>query len=115
MLQGADKINEAKYYYEQAIDNKQWFRDVVSQASTYSNLAIIYVNMKQYDKAIEMFNKAVELRPDYKEGYLNLGRLYTMMNNVDKAIEMYERVLRIDAQDNRAITLLEQIKKIKGK
>jgi tetratricopeptide (TPR) repeat protein len=71
--------------------------------------------MKQYDKAIEMFNKAVELRPDYKEGYLNLGRLYTMMNNVDKAIEMYERVLRIDAQDNRAITLLEQIKKIKGK
>jgi len=115
MLQGTDKINEAKYYYEQAIDNKQWFRDVVSQASTYSNLAIIYVNMKQYDKAIEMFNKAVELRPDYKEGYLNLGRLYTMMNNVDKAIEMYERVLRIDAQDNRAITLLEQIKKIKGK
>ncbi len=113
MLQGIEKIGEAKYYYEQAIDKKQWFRDYVSEASTYSNLAIIYVNLRDYENAIKMFEKAVNIRPDYKEGYLNLGKLYTMINNNEKAIEMYEKVLKLDPQDKRAIEPLEQLRKRK--
>ncbi len=113
MLQGIEKINEAKFYYEQAINNKQWFRDFISQASTYSNLAIIYVNLREYNKAIPMFEQAVKIRPDYREGYLNLGKLYSMINNNEKAKEMYEKVLNIDPQDKRAIESLEQLQKRK--
>jgi tetratricopeptide (TPR) repeat protein len=111
MLQGPGKINEAKMYYEQAISKPQWHNDFVTQSSTYSNLGIIYFNLKMLNEATEMFKKVIELRPDYIEGYLNLGRLYFLMHKKEEAIAIYEQALKINPDDERVKQLLNQMKR----
>ena len=48
------------------------------------------VNAMKYDEAIEDFEKAVELKPDYADAYFNLGRTYYMKHDEDKACENYK-------------------------
>lgn len=48
------------------------------------------VNAKKYKEAIEDFEKAIEIKPDYADAYFNLGRTYVMMNDEDKACEYYK-------------------------
>jgi tetratricopeptide (TPR) repeat protein/O-antigen ligase len=111
MLKGKDAVNEAVYYYEQAVDNKQWFRDGATELSTYSNLGIIYVNIGKIDKAAQMFERVVQAKPDYIEGWLNLARLYEMMKKYDGQIKCYEEVLKLNPSDTRASIPLENLKK----
>lgn len=111
MLQGPEKINESRMYYEQAISKPQWHNDIITKSSTYSNLGIIYFNLKMLNEATDMFKKVLELRPDYIEGYLNLGRLYILLNKKAEAIEICEKALEINPGDERVRTLLNQIKR----
>ena len=48
------------------------------------------VNAMKYDEAIDDFEKAIELKPDYADAYFNLGRTYYMMHDEDKACEYYK-------------------------
>ncbi len=111
MLQGPEKINEARMYYEQAISKPKWHNDFVTRSSTYSNLGIIYFNLKMLNEATEMFKKVIEMRPDYIEGYLNLGKLYVLMHKNDEAIKVYEQALKVNPDDERVIQSLNQIKR----
>lgn len=111
MLQGPQKINESRMYYEQAILKPQWHNDIVTKSSTYSNLGILYFNLKMLNEATEMFKKVLELRPDYIEGYLNLGKLYVLLTKHTEAIAVYEQALKISPGDERIITALNQIKR----
>lgn len=111
MLQGPEKINEAKMYYELAIAKPQWHKDIVTQSSTYSNLGIVYFNLKMLNEATEMFKKVLELRPDYIEGYLNLGKLYVLLHRKEDAINTYEQALRVSPGDERVIKELNNIKR----
>ncbi|MCX7699106.1 MAG: tetratricopeptide repeat protein [Candidatus Goldbacteria bacterium] len=111
MLQGPQKINEAKFYYELAISKPQWHKDIVTQSSTYSNLGIIYYNLKMLNEATEMFKKVIEIRPDYIEGYLNLGRLYVLMNRKEEAKAVYEQAMKINPNDERLLQSLNQLKR----
>lgn len=109
MLQGPGRINEARNYYEQAVSKQQWHNDYSTKASTYSNLAIIYFNLKMVNEAAAMFTEVVKIRPDYLDGYLNLGKLYELMKNKLKAVEMYEQANRINPEDNRATQALKSL------
>lgn len=48
------------------------------------------VNALNYQGAIEDFQKAIELKPDYADAYFNLGRTYYLTNDQDKACEYYK-------------------------
>lgn len=111
MLKGKEGVSEAVSFYEQAVDNRQWFRDYSTEISTYSNLGIIYVNGGQIDKGALMFEKVVKAKPDYVEGWLNLARLYSMMKRNEDAAACYEQVLKLNPADTRASGPLEAIKK----
>jgi tetratricopeptide (TPR) repeat protein len=99
----------AKTYYEQAVAKPEWHKDMVTQASTYSNLGIIYFNLKMLKEAADVFTKVIQIRPDYVEGYLNLGKLYTLMKNRDMAVQMYETALKVNPNDDRVITELKRM------
>jgi tetratricopeptide (TPR) repeat protein len=80
-----------------------------TKASTYSNLAIIYFNLKMVKEAVNMFNQVIRIRPDYLDGYLNLGKLYELMKDRPKAIEMYQTAQKLDPEDERAAISLKQL------
>jgi len=45
------------------------------------------VKSGQYDKALERFQKVLEINPANKEARLLLGRTYSLMGNKDLALE----------------------------
>lgn len=108
-VQAGRNMEQARVYYEAALDGKVWHRDTATQLSTISNLAIIYVNTGNKERALELFKKAVEIKPDYREGYINLGRLYSMMKNPSEELRSYRAALRLSPGDR---TLLEAVDKL---
>jgi serine/threonine protein kinase/tetratricopeptide (TPR) repeat protein len=68
-------------------------------AGAYRNMGAIYFYLDRKEEAIGMFNKALEIKPDYSI-YTNLGTLYFYDNNFTKAAEMYEKALELNDADH---------------
>ncbi|WP_300758879.1 tetratricopeptide repeat protein [uncultured Brachyspira sp.] len=56
----------------------------------YETLAHLYENIYRYDKAIEMYNKLIEINHFDNYDYCRLADIYKKIKNYDKALEMYE-------------------------
>jgi len=68
----------------------------------YYNLALVYVDNKQFDEALENFKKAVELKLNHEEAYNYLGNIYSMKGSYDKAKEAFEKSLQINPDSSKA-------------
>jgi tetratricopeptide (TPR) repeat protein len=62
----------------------------------YHNLANDYYKIGEFDKAIEHYNKALELRPDLLETYFNRGLAYTRKGLYDHAQEDLNKVIELN-------------------
>ncbi|GAF91689.1 unnamed protein product, partial [marine sediment metagenome] len=60
-----------------------------------NNLAFAYAFSGQYEKAIPLWNRAIERNPDYRFAYGGLTYAYQMLGNETKAREAAAEVLRI--------------------
>ena len=56
----------------------------------YKTLARLYENIYRYDKAIEMYNKLIEINNFERNDYYSLCDIYQEIKNYDKALDMYE-------------------------
>ena len=56
----------------------------------YFKLGNDYYAGKLYDKAIEGYEKCVELKADYKEAWYNLGLAYARRQHYKKEIDAYK-------------------------
>ncbi len=104
-------IEQARIYYEAALDGKVWHRDTATQLSTISNLAIIYVNGGNNQRALELFARAVEIKPDYREGYLNLARIHQIMKNHSEELAAYRAALRLLPSDRAVADIVDKLEK----
>jgi len=50
---------------------------------------------KEYEKAAKKFNTAVELKPDFAEGWNNLGYTYRKLNKLTLSLEAYYKALEL--------------------
>ena len=50
----------------------------------------------EYEKAIECYDKAIELNPQQTSAYLNRGVVYNVMGNYDRAIQDYDRAIELE-------------------
>ncbi|MBK9219019.1 MAG: tetratricopeptide repeat protein [Uliginosibacterium sp.] len=73
----------------------------------YNNLAVIYAQQKQYDKAKVALEMAIRTHPSYAVAHENLGDLYAKL-----ARQAYDRALQIDAANPTAQTKLNLIRDI---
>jgi len=75
--------------------------DRLSDREKYYIQGGYYLNQseKTYDKAIEAYEKLLELYPDDPSGYNDLGILYRSIDEWDKAIESYEACLKYGGKD----------------
>jgi protein O-mannosyl-transferase len=85
----------------------------------YYNRGVTHVPLGNYRQAIEDFNKAIEIKPDYIDAYYNRGHAYADLGNYRQAIEDYGRVIKIkpdsaDAYNNRGVAYITQGDNISG-
>ncbi|WP_287461401.1 nuclear transport factor 2 family protein, partial [Accumulibacter sp.] len=57
----------------------------------YNNLAVLYAQQKQYDKARTALEMAIRIQPNYATAYENLGDIHARL-----AGQAYEKALQID-------------------
>lgn len=64
-------------------------------SSTELTSAKLYIQQKNWDKAIETLNAEVTKNPKSDEGYFLLGTVYSEQDNIDKMIESFNKSLAI--------------------
>ena len=96
-------LAKAEYWkgnYEGAI--KLWEKalnsDPYHPESIYHDIGMSYVLLKQYEKAVEPLNKAIELGADYDTTYYYLGEAYYYLSRHSRAKENYEKVVSVERQ-----------------
>ncbi len=73
----------------------------------YNNLAVLYAQQQQYDKARLALETAIQTHPSYATAHENLGDIYAKM-----ASQAYDRALQLDKSNAAAQTKLALIKEI---
>ncbi|NVO03430.1 MAG: tetratricopeptide repeat protein [Bacteroidetes bacterium] len=68
-------------------------------AHPYNYLATVDKYMKEYDKAIKNYQKAISLAPKWSYPYNNLGILYFDKKDYDKAIDNYNKAIVLNPDD----------------
>lgn len=75
----------------------------------YNNLAVIYAQQKQYEKAKQALEMAIRTHPAYATAHENLGDLYARM-----ASQAYDKALQLDSANTSAQTKLSMIRDLVG-
>lgn len=98
-------------YREQALSEYEWV--ITRQPDHYwAHIRLGYMVWQHHHdlkQAEALFQRAVQISDEQKWAYQGLGRLYQESGQVGAATEMFQVVLRIDPQDQDALTQLEKL------
>ena len=103
-LMNRGKVLEALGRYEDAIvDLKNVIKYNPQRATAYYNLGVIYdMRFRDYDKALNYYNYAIQLEPDYSNAYNNRGIVYAITGNYENAVEDFTSAINLDNRDAMA-------------
>jgi adenylate cyclase len=90
VLRNAGRHDDAIPFLEKAIR-----LEPITPVNFLSNLALAYVYSGQYEKALPLWNKAIEINPDYLFAFQGLTLAHKLLGNGDRARECAAEVLRI--------------------
>jgi putative inorganic carbon (hco3(-)) transporter len=110
------------FYYLSTIDS-QYFSEAIQSLLTVTKLAPTdaktfyligdFLEMaKSQEKAIEYYQKAISLKPNYDHALFNLGKIYFDQKNYSEAKKDFETVLKIAPANSDAKDYLDKISKL---
>lgn len=67
--------------YDLAIEDVTYLVGVLKDAQSYNRRGALYIETKQYEKALSDFNQAIRLKPDFKDAYNNRGFAKDMLGD----------------------------------
>ena len=70
------------------------------------NLATIYYDRGELDRASSLLEKAIKIKSDYFEGYFNLGNIFVQKGNYQKAVQYYYKAIELNPVYYNAYTRL---------
>ncbi|MDH3885963.1 MAG: tetratricopeptide repeat protein [Desulfobacterales bacterium] len=106
ILRLAGRFDEAIPVLEKAIR-----LNPITPINYLNNLAFAYAASEQYEKAVSLWNKAIERNPDYLFAYMGLTAVYQFLGDESKAREAAAEVLRI--KPNFSVLRVEKSSPIK--
>ena len=86
----------SKGQIKEALDSvKTLIKDYSKEPLLYNISGVCYKAIDQLDIAVENFERAVALKPDYTEVFYNLGVTYRELGQLNDAIKSYEKALAL--------------------
>jgi len=102
-------IDEANIYYQLGDNNK--FKERLEEAITlnptdptlYYNVGVMNMDQGNIDEAINFFNKAIELKPDYGDAYNNIGaaiieKVNPIIEEMNKSLSDFDKYDKLQAE-----------------
>jgi tetratricopeptide (TPR) repeat protein len=87
-------------------DDEALWRDTLARnpgaAMAYNNLGMILNDKKQYEQAVELFQRALLIKPDFLEAHSNLGVSFTELGRYQEAEQELQAALRIQPNHGKA-------------
>ena len=99
-LLGLSSINLQKF-----IDAEKFFKKLIFLQKTAENLYTlgnIQKKQKKFEEAVESFEEAIKLNPNFSEAYNNLGSAQKSLNKFEEAILSYEKSIDLKASNVEA-------------
>ncbi|MGX4591241.1 helix-turn-helix domain-containing protein [Clostridioides difficile] len=59
-------------------------------------LGFKYCELREYEKSVEYYEKAIKIDEEYIDAHLRLGELFCLTKEYEKAIQYYEKAIEID-------------------
>jgi len=87
-------------------------KDIAGEVKLLNKMGEVQGRTGNLDKAIELFNKAVELDPNYAESYNNLGFSYYKKGEYKRAEQFFVKALEIDPNFDKARSNLNTIRNL---
>ena len=105
-------FDKAESYYYKALSLKREYPEALS------NIGILKARGGRFDEAIELFQQALQYKPNDTITMFNIGLAYEELSRqkgqsvfLQEAIGTYDRILKIDPQNMRARNRLFSLKK----
>ena len=98
---------EALAAYEEALR-----LEIDQPEEVYSNMGILYSDMQDEDNARKMYERALEVSPDYVPALYNLAGHYEEVNDKERAVEQYEYILSVNPRHWDSLARLMYPRKI---
>ncbi len=101
---GPDKFEAAKKLFEESISYNP------EKSECYRYLAIIYTNLKDFDKAETSWKEYIKVNTSDETAYINLAQLFISQKRIDEAIGTLEVLRQIHPGNKEAANLLKLLK-----
>ncbi len=82
------EFEESIKYYEEILKEK-------NNSEVWNNLGTAYLNLDNFNKAVECFNKSLELNPQQFVALNNLGVIHVQEGKFDEAISYFRKAINI--------------------
>ena len=82
------RLKESVYYYQKVIDNVPYFK-----GESYAMLGFCYERLGEYQKAIQAYEKSIQLSPSFFWTYYDLGIIYFRQRQYKEARDYFQKAL----------------------
>ncbi|OGH55819.1 MAG: hypothetical protein A3G34_00155 [Candidatus Lindowbacteria bacterium RIFCSPLOWO2_12_FULL_62_27] len=89
ILDGEGRYAQAVAYLQRALTFHRSFPD------GYHNLGIVYLHMREFDKAQLSFQMAIREKPDFAASHAGLGEIHATLGRFPEAIQSFNESLRL--------------------
>ena len=86
------------YYYNIALETNK------NSAEIYNNLGLLYKDIGDKNKAIQFFQKSLNLDINFIDAYFNMGNTLKDKGDYLGSIRHYDKVLNLDPTHNKALS-----------
>jgi len=90
-------------------------RTLTSDVLNHFNSGVHFYNQRELSKAIQAYQKVIELDPTYVEAYNNLGIIYQMVGDMDRAFGAYQKSTEINPRYEKGYNNLGILLFLKGR
>ena len=114
-----DAIQMTKEQSQALSELLQATRTTPKDVGAWTQLGHLYFDTGQSEKAIQAYNKSLELDPSRPDVWTDLGVMYRRTGNPTRAVECFDRAISINgghetALFNKGIVLMHDIKDLQG-